>query len=137
MRRRFEFTEIMPDPTLVVSDKFGFNFQDIFTLLNQKISVLHGKDYQIGHSYFMDDKISTIAELKRAWFGSLLPLLNEYFYEEWDKLKALVKGFITESPAVKGLEGVHFGKSELFDFAESDMSDEEFVTLMKSIESAE
>ena len=90
LRRRFKFKEIMPIIDLVAD--FGCNFKDCFEFLNKRISVLLDRDHQIGHSYFINDKHQNdgINELKYIWFDSILPLLNEYFYGDWEKLQALL-----------------------------------------------
>lgn len=103
LRRRFKFIEMMPQSKLVANifikeDKY---FQDIFKALNEKIIILLDKDHQIGHSYFIEDKFKSedgtelddknkIEILKNIWFDEILPLLNEYFYNDWEKLQALL-----------------------------------------------
>lgn len=96
LRRRFKFIEMMPDKNLVAG--FGIGFQDIFEKLNKKIKLLLDRDHQIGHSYFIKTKYKNAdAEtLKQIWFQEILPLLNEYFYCDWEKLKLVVPGFITK-----------------------------------------
>ena len=94
LRRRFKFVEMMPKRELVAD--FGINFADIFEDLNTKIKILLDRDHQIGHSYFIKTKYENagINELKTIWFSEILPLLNEYFYCDWEKLKLVVPGFI-------------------------------------------
>ena len=90
LRRRFVFKEMMPDSKLV-SD-FRCNFQECFKVLNERISILLDRDHQIGHSYFIKDKYENagIKDLKQIWFDSIIPLLNEYFYGDWEKLQAIL-----------------------------------------------
>ena len=92
LRRRFKFIEMMPKSKLVadISIKDDNSFKDIFEALNEKITILLDRDHQIGHSYFMQNKIKSIEDLKNVWFNEILPLLNEYFYNDWDKLQALL-----------------------------------------------
>lgn len=94
LRRRFKFVEIMPQKELVAD--FGIGFANIFENLNTKIKILLDRDHQIGHSYFIKTKYENagIEELKTIWFNGILPLLNEYFYCDWEKLKLVVPGFI-------------------------------------------
>lgn len=92
LRRRFTFIPKMPDKNLV-RDKF--NMKDAFKNLNKKIRILLDEDHQIGHSYFMN--IETITDLKETWANKIIPLLNEYFYGDWTKLKLLIPGFISEN----------------------------------------
>jgi MoxR-like ATPase len=51
-----------------------------FIALNQEVSKEHSPDFQIGHSYFMQDEIGTETALRRIWTWSLRPLLQEYFH---------------------------------------------------------
>ena len=92
LRRRFKFIEMMPKSKLVadISIKDDNSFKDIFEALNEKITILLDRDHQIGHSYFMSNKVSNLEDLKNVWFNEILPLLNEYFYNDWEKLQALL-----------------------------------------------
>ena len=98
LRRRFKFKEMMPDSNLVAD--FGIGFNTIFDDLNNKIKLLLDRNHQIGHSYFINTKYNNnngnnnVETLKEIWFSEILPLLNEYFYCDWEKLKLIVPGFI-------------------------------------------
>lgn len=94
LRRRFKFVEMMPNSDLVAD--FECNFKEIFEKLNTKIKILLDRDHQIGHSYFIKTKYAeaNINILKEIWFSEILPLLNEYFYCDWEKLKLIIPGFI-------------------------------------------
>lgn len=96
LRRRFKFIEMMPKSELVAD--FGCGFQTIFEKLNTKIKILLDRDHQIGHSYFINTKYANadINTLKEIWFSEIIPLLNEYFYCDWEKLKLIIPGFIKE-----------------------------------------
>ncbi len=92
LRRRFKFIEMMPKENLITDISLGNDktFIDIFKALNEKIIILLDRDHQIGHSYFMSNKVSKLEDLKNVWFNEILPLLNEYFYNDWEKLQALL-----------------------------------------------
>lgn len=98
LRRRFKFKEMMPNSDLVAD--FGIGFNTIFDDLNNKIKLLLDRDHQIGHSYFINTKYNNsngnnnVETLKDIWFSEILPLLNEYFYCDWEKLKLIIPGFI-------------------------------------------
>ena len=96
LRRRFKFIEMMPDSNLVAD--FGIGFKDIFEKLNTRIKLLLDRDHQIGHSYFINTKYENAdaVTLKEIWFSEIIPLLNEYFYCDWEKLNLVVPGFITK-----------------------------------------
>lgn len=127
LRRRFTFKEMMPDATLIDKNLkvHGLNIQDIFKTLNERISVLLDRDHQIGHSYFMNLKADKDLEtnFKQVWFDCIIPLLNEYFYGDWDKLQALLgkaqdngESFIKKLSQVKFATSYTCDEDETFDF---------------------
>ncbi|RLC40277.1 MAG: hypothetical protein DRH51_05820, partial [Candidatus Coatesbacteria bacterium] len=69
--------------------------RDIFVRMNEKIEVLKDRDHRIGHSYLMDKDdrpLKTVKDLQMRWFAEIIPLLQEYFYNEWEKLKEILGG---------------------------------------------
>ena len=132
LRRRFKFQRIEPDSSLVVEKIDGTNFRSIFEKLNERISVLLGEDYQLGHSYFLKDKIKTGEDLKSVWFDNILPLFQEYFFDDWDKLKALAEPFI-ESTEVKGLGNLGLLNSSRHRFCARTISTNEFTSRLKKL----
>ena len=81
LRRRFQFTEMMPDTSLLSKDMDGINLRALLERINEKIVQHLGKDHQIGHSYFMDNKVKTIGDLANIFRNNICPLLDEYFYD--------------------------------------------------------
>ena len=81
LRRRFDFDEIMPRPELLGGKVVeGINLQTLLTKINERITNKYDRDHQIGHSYLMG--VNTKEQLERAYKNRILPLLNEYFYNE-------------------------------------------------------
>lgn len=132
LRRRFKFKEVMPDPTLVPVEVEGIQLRTLFESLNKKISILLDRDHQIGHSYFIG--ITTIEQLKTAWFDCVIPLLNEYFYGEWDKLQALLRDFIEVKDIPAYLKSL-YDEDKYFDFKKPDQVN--FFAAMKKLEDDE
>ena len=91
LRRRFVFEEMMPKADLL-NPVEEFNLPEWFSQLNQKITDLIDKDHQIGHSYFIGK--TTKEELHHVFYQCILPLLNEYFYGEPEKLAKIIPGFM-------------------------------------------
>ena len=87
LRRRFSFIELMPNPSLLSSVE-GIDLTSLLNRMNQRITALLGRDYQIGHSYLMG--VTNVETLHFAWYQQIMPLLQEYFYGEWERLKAVV-----------------------------------------------
>ena len=84
----------MPDPSLL-RNVAGVELPGLLTRLNQRIVALLDRDHQIGHSYFMG--IESADELRFAWYHRVVPLLQEYFYNDGERLKAVLgAAFVSE-----------------------------------------
>jgi 5-methylcytosine-specific restriction protein B len=88
LRRRFEFIELPADPLHLPIDVEGINLRALLTSLNERIECLYDRDHTIGHAYLMN--VETLDELKQAFRVKIIPLLQEYFYEDWSKVKAVL-----------------------------------------------
>ena len=83
LRRRFRFEEMMPNPKLLgVVDNVDLN--KLLTAINDRICALIDREHQIGHSYFMN--VKTIGDLKDTFKYEIIPLLQEYFYEDYENI---------------------------------------------------
>lgn len=134
LRRRFEFKSVRPNKDQIKDGTVhGVNLRGVFTKLNQKISVILGSEYQIGHSYFMNENVSTKENLKLTWFSKILPLLQEYLFDDWEKLGALVGTFVTQTE-VKELEKISLPKYSYGSFVSDDIEMDKFISLLKELE---
>lgn len=89
LRRRFDFEEMMPKPELLTGKTVEYiNLQTLLEKINQRITAQYDRDHQIGHSYFMG--VETKEQLERAYKNRILPLLNEYFYDESKTVAAIL-----------------------------------------------
>jgi 5-methylcytosine-specific restriction protein B len=96
LRRRFAFVEVLPRPELLGTvDVGGVNLQHLLSRINEAIEEERGKDYAIGHGYFREVLSSEdkVRALKRVFYYKVLPLLQEYFYGNWDTLRRALPGF--------------------------------------------
>jgi hypothetical protein len=87
LRRRFTFQEMMSQP-LLLNEVAGVDLANLLTKLNQRISLLLDRDHQIGHSYLLG--LKTVEDLHFAWYHRVIPLLQEYFYNDGERLKAVI-----------------------------------------------
>ena len=86
LRRRFVFEEFEPDISKINCSFEPGLIKEILKTINQRIEALKGKDYRIGHSYFMNNSVNNFDDLKSIFLKKIIPLLKEYFYEDWEKL---------------------------------------------------
>jgi 5-methylcytosine-specific restriction protein B len=82
--------ELMPDYELPQIDrKIGkINLAKLLEELNKKIRNQNLRDKQIGHSYFMN--ITNISELQRVFKYEIIPLLQDYFYDDYALLEKIL-----------------------------------------------
>lgn len=134
LRRRFKFKEITPDSKHVPDDIAGLNadFRAIFEKMNQKICILLDREHQIGHSYFM--QVKNVDDLKEVWFNCIIPLLNEYFYCEWEKLKEIAPTFIMEDKTSKIIKNSDVVDEVFYDFYKpTDFENGNYMTFEEAI----
>ena len=104
LRRRFEFVEMMPEyDTLNKTIIEGINVGEMLKTINERIEYLYDRDHTIGHAYFIN--VSDLKTLAKVFKNKILPLLQEYFYDDWEKIR-LVLGdsqFIKEKKSANAL----------------------------------
>jgi 5-methylcytosine-specific restriction endonuclease McrBC GTP-binding regulatory subunit McrB len=123
LRRRFEFEEMMPDARIIretlsakakedASAKLSADQIDlvchVFEVLNRRITVRLDRDHQIGHSYFLD--ATSMERLHQALYGRIFPLLQEYFYNDWESLRLVLGEYdanTSNNGFVASLEGAY------------------------------
>ena len=96
LRRRFEFREMMPNPEIIlgkgtptISSPDGeLDLVRLLQVMNLRIEYLYDRDHQIGHSYFLG--VESFSELEHVFLTRILPLLQEYFYEDWEKIQTVL-----------------------------------------------
>ncbi len=96
LRRRFDFVEFMPQPEKLPTDMEGVNLCQLLMTMNQRIEALYDREHTIGHAFFMN--VKTIQDLALVFQRNILPLLEEYFFEDWDKISQVLgkTGIYTE-----------------------------------------
>ncbi|MBZ7967654.1 AAA family ATPase [Campylobacter sp. RM9756] len=101
LRRRFEFVEMMPDLSklnnkFVKKDQEKVELQQLLEAINTRIEYLLDREKTIGHAFFMN--IENLNDLKWVFQNKIIPLLQEYFYDDYALINAVLNnnGMIEE-----------------------------------------
>lgn len=122
LRRRFNFVEMMPQAELLAGiavEDTDIDLAKMLQTMNDRIEFLLDREHTIGHAYFMCEEFSnapTLASLAGIFRNRILPLLQEYFFDDYSKIRLVLgdnnkpttEQFFTE----KASDGVFFGNVE-------------------------
>ena len=96
LRRRFKFEEMLPDYDLlkdifVEDEEVRVNIGAMLKVINERIEYLYDREHTIGHAVFLELKgNNNIDKLENIFKKSVIPLLQEYFYEDYDKIRIVL-----------------------------------------------
>ena len=99
LRRRFDFVEMMPDLSLLSGAKVkGIELEPLLEKLNSRIEALYDREHTLGHAFFMPvknaldvgDEETAFKQLKIAFQKKIIPLLQEYFFDDWNKIRLVL-----------------------------------------------
>lgn len=104
LRRRFDFEPLMPDSRdepgaplhglRVTFDDKIIDIPRMLTAINRRVETLYDRDHTIGHAYFTTlsvlDEGQRFEALGQIFRNRILPLLEEYFFEDWQKIRLVL-----------------------------------------------
>lgn len=105
LRRRFDFVPVLPDardeagtPLFGLRVTLGGQVIDIprmLSVINQRVEALYDRDHCIGHAYFtslvqVPDGDERLVALSQVFSNRIVPLLEEYFFEDWQKIRLVL-----------------------------------------------
>lgn len=104
LRRRFSFEEMPPRAALLMDTPLeGFDYVSVGCILetmNKRIEVLLDRDHRLGHAYFMklQGSKAQAKDLAPIFRNNILPLLQEYFLDHWEKIQLILAGTTDTGP---------------------------------------
>lgn len=87
LRRRFEFVEMMPDSSQL-KPCGDIDLAQLLDKMNERIEFLLDREHTIGHSFFIG--IGSLGKLREVFKLKIIPLLQEYFYDDYVKIDAVL-----------------------------------------------
>jgi 5-methylcytosine-specific restriction endonuclease McrBC GTP-binding regulatory subunit McrB len=101
LRRRFQFEELRPN--FAYCKNLTPEMRLVLETLNRRICLRKDRDHQIGHSYFIG--VSNEAGFNSIFDKHVIPLLQEYFYNDWEGLRFVLGEKNKAATFIKPLEG--------------------------------
>lgn len=89
LRRRFTFVEV-PPVTEHLGTVDGLSLGKLLNVLNALVTAELDRDHAIGHAYLTAEGALTVRDLRHRWRHKIVPLLQEYFYADEDRLQSLL-----------------------------------------------
>ena len=90
LRRRFRFEEMAPDPGKLKKDVDGIDLRAVLRTINERLEWLLDRDHLIGHAWLMGARDK--AQVDGIIRNKIIPLIVEYFYDDWNKVRAVLGG---------------------------------------------
>ena len=99
LRRRFNFIEMRPESKVLVNMGIGvledkgvtLNVAKMLDVMNERIEFLYDREHTIGHAFFTKLKDGcSIETLGKIFENEIIPLLQEYFNEDYEKIQLVL-----------------------------------------------
>ncbi|WP_041522644.1 McrB family protein [Gilvimarinus agarilyticus] len=99
LRRRFLFEELMPNAKVITGSRGDGYIEDgegglidlraLLVAMNQRIRFLLNRDLMLGHAYL--SKVNDFRSLRDVMLNQFIPLLQEYFYNDWHRIQLVLR----------------------------------------------
>jgi 5-methylcytosine-specific restriction enzyme B len=89
--------------------------------MNERICYLYDRDHQIGHGWLI--QIRSLAGLRDAFYYKIIPLLIEYFYDDWSKICSVLGEHPEEARSTDLVEKKRLSAENLFGSAQGRSED--------------
>ena len=128
LRRRFEFVEMMPEYS-DLKEVADIDIGEMLKTINERIEYLYDRDHTIGHAYFIG--VTDLKTLANVFKNKILPLLQEYFYDDWEKIR-LVLGDSQKNEDCQFITREERKASDLFGKSIDDIEDKMLYKINKT-----
>lgn len=125
LRRRFQFVEMMPDTDILKNVTVeGVEIAPILKKINERITFLYDREHTIGHAFFIkligSPNINTLGSIFER---SIIPLLQEYFYEDYQKIQLVLGDNYKVDVSTKFIKDEEVKVAEIFKGDANDIMD--------------
>ena len=122
LRRRFNFIEMMPDcrtieDIVIRQNGKEVNIGDVLDIINRRIEFLFDREHTIGHAFFTSLKngdSNSIERLADIFKNSIIPLLQEYFYDDYEKIRLVLGDNHKKDEQFQFIKKINIAPKELF-----------------------
>lgn len=125
LRRRFHFRELPPRPELLDGVFVeGLSIRRMLECMNRRIAALYDREHAIGHSYLLPLRESPdVAALAHIFRENILPLLQEYFFDDYEKIRLVLGDKHKSDDQPQFIRAVPCDPQALFGVADADCAD--------------
>ncbi|MEE4383502.1 MAG: AAA family ATPase [Pseudomonadales bacterium] len=100
LRRRFEFEELPPRYADLDLRIEGVHLGRLLQRINDRLEFLLDREHRIGHAYLM--KVGSMDDLRRTFAQQIIPLLQEFFFDDWGRVATVLSTDRGRSPFIRG-----------------------------------
>lgn len=109
LRRRFDFVELLPDSNVLSKIPLieGIDVKKLMEIINARISYLYDSEHMLGQAFFtglLKKSTPTLEDLDMIFRDTVIPMLKEYFYGDYEKVSQILGGAFVKGQNVFDIE---------------------------------